>query len=340
MKIALDAMGGDHAPLNTVEGAVDAVCRHRGIEVVLVGDEPSIQMELSGKQYPESRIGIVHTSEIIAMDEPPSFAIRRKRDSSMRKAVELVRDGKADAVVTAGNSGAAMALAFFLLGASEGVDRPAIGTMMPSFKKPFMLLDVGANVDCSPGNLLQFALMGDAYCRLILGRPKPKVAILSIGEEASKGNELTKETFKLLKNSNINFTGNIEGKDLFAGEADVVVCDGFVGNIVLKTSEGLVDVMIKMLKREIADTTVGSLGYLLIKPAVRNFKKKTDYDEYGGAPLLGLNAPCFIGHGRSTAKAIRNAIKLADEFAEKRVHDAVSAEIKAFRFEEKAVVAG
>lgn len=340
MKVALDAMGGDHAPTVNIEAAVEVVKERSDIEVVLVGDEPSILKGLANKEYPETRISIKNASQVVAMDEPPAIAVRRKKDSSIKRAVELVKNKKADAVVTTGNSGAAMALALFLLGTSEGVVRPAIGTTMPTFKKPFLLIDAGANVDCSPENLFQFALMGDAYSKLMLGRKHPKVALLSIGEEAAKGNELTKEAFKLLESADINFTGNIEGKDIFSGSVDVVVCDGFVGNIVLKTSEGLAEVILKMLKREIAGVTTGRLGYFLMKPAIKNYRKRTDYAEYGGAPLLGINGTCIIGHGRSSAKAIRNAVKIAAEFSEKKVYDAISSEIKAFRPAEKTLVAG
>lgn len=340
MRIALDAMGGDHAPAVTVEGAVESVIKHPDVDVILTGNETSIAGELSRRKFPKGRIFISHASEVVAMDDSPSLAIRRKKDSSMRKAFELVKHKEADAVVTAGNSGAAMALAVYLLGTSEGVQRPAIATTMPSLKKPFVLLDAGANVDCSAENLLQFALMGDAYSRLMLGRDRPRVALLSIGEEAVKGNELTKETYKRLRKVTINFTGNIEGKDIFAGDADVVVCDGFVGNIVLKTSEGLVEAVIKMLRREISGLNPGKLGFLLLLPAMKSLRKKTDYDEYGGAPLLGLNGTCIISHGRSSAKAIRNAVKLAAEFSRKKVYDAISEEIKTYQISERAFAAG
>lgn len=340
MRIALDAMGGDYAPTVTVEGAVEIVQEYPDLEVVLVGDEPSIEKELVNKKYPASRIQIKHASQVITMDEPPMQAIRKKKDSSLKRAVELAKGGSVDAVVSAGNSGAAMALALLLLGASEGVERPAIAATMPTYKKPFVIIDAGANVDCSPENLFHFALMGCAYARLILGRPEPRVALLSIGEEANKGNELTKEAFKLLKRSALNFIGNIEGKDIFLGNADVVVCDGFVGNIFLKTSEGLAEIILKMLKREIADITVGRLGYLLMKPAVRNFKKKTDYAEYGGAPLLGINGTCIISHGRSTAKAMRNAVRIAAEYSKKKVYEAISREIKEGKLAEKTVFTG
>ena len=328
MRIALDAMGGDFAPAVTVEGAVETVNESEDIEIVLVGDEPSIKRELSGKRYPPTRLHIRHASQIVGMDEPAVAAMRKKKDSSIRRAIELVKNREADAVVSAGHSGVAMAMALYMLGVSEGVHRPAIATMMPTLKGPFVLIDAGANVDCDPENLLQFALMGDAYCRTMLNNPEPKIALLSIGEEDTKGNLLTKEAFKLLKAAAIRFIGNIEGKDIFTGRADVVVCDGFIGNIVLKTSEGLAEVILKMLKREIADIATGRIGYLLMKPALRNFRKKTDYDEYGGAPLLGINGTCIISHGRSSAKAIRNAVKAAAEFSCKKVYEIVTEEIK------------
>jgi glycerol-3-phosphate acyltransferase PlsX len=199
---------------------------------------------------------------------------------------------------------------------------------MPTLKSPFVLIDAGANLHCKPQNLLQFALMGSMYCRFILGREEPKVALISTGEEDTKGNELTKETFKLLKEADLNFIGNVDGKDIFTGEADVIVCDGFTGNVVLKTSEGLADALIRMLKREVGNLTTGRIGYLLLKPALRNFKKKTDYDEYGGAPLLGIQGTCIISHGRSTAKAIKNAIKVASDFAQKKVYEIISSAIE------------
>lgn len=327
MRIAVDAMGGDFAPAVTVEGAVETLSESEDIEITLVGDEPSIKKELSGKRYPPTRLRIKHASQVVGMDEPALAAIRKKKDSSIRKAAELVKGGEADAVVSAGHSGVAMATALLMLGASKGVERPAIATIMPTLKGPFVLLDAGANVDCTPENLLQFALMGDAYCKTMFATPEPKIALLSIGEEDTKGNLLTREAFKLLKDSGIRFIGNIEGKDIFSGNADVVVCDGFVGNIVLKTSEGLAEAIMKMLKREIADVTTGRIGYLLMKPALRNFRKKTDYAEYGGAPLLGINGTCIISHGRSSAKAIRNAIKLGADFSKKRVFEIITEEI-------------
>lgn len=321
-------MGGDHAPQVNIEGAVETVQESDDIEIILVGDETAIRKELKGKKHRTDRISIVHASQVVEMHESPTVAIRKKRDSSIRVGVNLVKAGKADAFVSAGHSGVVMGTSLLLLGMSKGVDRPAIATLMPTLKDTFILLDVGANVDCKPENLQQFALMGNIYCKLVLGREKPKVGLLSIGEEDVKGNELTKEAFKLIRQSSINFIGNIEGKDIFTGTADVVVCDGFTGNIALKISEGLAEVILKMLKREISNVTAGRIGYLMLKPAIRNFKKRTDYDEYGGAPLLGINGTSIISHGRSSAKAIRNALRVADNFARKRVYEAISEAIQ------------
>ena len=327
MRIALDAMGGDYAPSVNIEGAIEIVNDFEDTDIILVGDEPVISRELAGKKYSPKRISIKHASQSVTMDESTTIAIRKKRDSSIRRGIELVKHGDADAFVSAGHSGAVMATALLLLGTSDVVDRPAIAAIMPTLKAPFVLIDAGANLYCKPNNLLQFALMGNTYCEIILGRSNPKVALISTGEEDTKGNELTKETFKLLKEADINFIGNIDGKDIFTGDIDVIVCDGFIGNVILKTSEGLADAIIKMLKREIAGLATGRIGYLFMKPALRNFKKKTDYDEYGGAPLLGINGTCIISHGRSTAKAIRNAIRVASDFAEKKVYDSISAAI-------------
>jgi len=328
MNVVLDAMGGDHAPTVNIDGAVETVHESEDIHVTLVGDEATIRKELKGRKYNAGRISIVHASQVVEMHESPSSAIRKKRDSSIRVGLGLVKTGKADAFVSAGNSGAVMGASLLLLGRSKGVDRPAIATLMPNLKDKFLLLDVGASVDCTPENLHQFALMGNIYCQLILGRDKPKVGLLGIGEEDIKGNELTKEAFKLIEQSSLNFIGNIEGREIFSGKADVVVCDGFTGNIALKISEGLAETIIKMLKREISGITAGRLGYLMLRPAFRNFKKKTDYDEFGGAPLLGINGTSIISHGRSSSKAIKNALKVADEFSRKRVYEAISAAIQ------------
>ncbi|MFZ2197663.1 MAG: phosphate acyltransferase PlsX [Thermodesulfovibrionales bacterium] len=328
MRVVLDAMGGDHAPLVNVEGAVETVNECDDIDVILVGDEASIQKELRNKRYSPGRVSVVHASQVVEMHESPMVAIRKKKDSSIRVGIGLVKTGKADAFVSAGHSGVVMASSLMMLGTAKVVDRPAIATLMPTLRDPFIMLDVGATVDCNPQNLLQFALMGSTYCRLVLRRPDPKVALLSIGEEDIKGNEVTKEAFKLIKKSKLNFIGNIEGKDIFSGKADVVVCDGFIGNIALKISEGLAETILKMLKQEISSVSTGRVGYLLMKPAIRKFKKRTDYDEYGGAPLLGINGTSIISHGRSSSKAIKNALRVAADYAAKRVYEAITIDIE------------
>ncbi len=328
MRIALDAMGGDYAPEVNIEGAVETVNNSQDIQIILVGDELLLKQQLETKRYPQHRISIINASQTVKMEESPSFAIRKKRDSSIRVGIELVKRGEADGFVSAGHSGVIMGTALLVLGASPAVDRPAIAAIMPTLKAPFVLIDAGANLHCKPLNLLQFALMGSVYCKTILGRSDPRVVLISTGEEDTKGNLLTKETFKLLKEADINFAGNVDGKDIFTGDYDVIVCDGFTGNVILKTSEGLADALIRMIKIEVANLTAGRIGYLLMKPALRNFKKKTDYDEYGGAPLLGINGTCIISHGRSTAKAIKNAIRVASDFAKKKVYEVISSSIE------------
>lgn len=322
MKIALDAMGGDFAPDVTIAGAIEAVSEF-DVEVILVGDRERLSSTLKDKRYPPDRIFLYHASEVVEMHESAAAAIRKKKDSSIRKAIDLVKGGQADAAVSAGHSGVVMATSLFVLGKLPNIDRPAIATIMPSLTGHFLLIDAGANVDCKPENLIEFAYMGNAYCKAIFENTSPKIAILSIGEEDIKGNELTKEAFKLLKKTDLNFIGNIEGKDIFSGKADVIVCDGFIGNIVLKVSEGLAETILKMLRMEISNVATGKLGYMMIKPAIKNFKKRTDYSEYGGAPLLGINGTCIISHGRSSAKAIKNAIRVAAEMSQKRVHEII-----------------
>ncbi|MCS7164310.1 MAG: phosphate acyltransferase PlsX [Thermodesulfovibrio sp.] len=322
LRVAVDAMGGDFAPEVNILGAYEFV-KDFEVEVILVGDENKIKSFLPEKRETKGIISVVPAEDVIHMDENISSALRRK-NTSMRKAVELVKEGKADAVISAGHSGAMMALSFLLLGKLPNVERPAIATVMPCLKGYFILLDAGANVDCKPEHLVQFAFMGEAYHKALFNSQSPKIALLSIGEEGSKGNEVTKEAFKRLKSSKLNFIGNIEGKDIFFGQADVVVCDGFVGNIVLKVGEGLAEALIKMLKIEIADIITGRLGYMMIKPAIKSFRKKIDYSEYGGALLLGINGTSIICHGRSSAKAIKNAIKVAVEMAKKQIYTRIA----------------
>ena len=328
MRIALDAMGGDHAPAATVEGAVEACSQNSQLSVILVGNETAIASELKKHKYSASQLSVKHASQKVEMDDSPMSALRRKKDSSIRIATDLLKSDDADGMVSAGNSGVVMATALLVLGKLSGVERPAIATVMPSLKGHFILIDAGANVDCKPVHLFQFGLMGEAYSRYIFNIENPKVGMLSIGEEDAKGNELTKESFKLLKNAGLNFIGNVEGRHIFEGDADVVVCDGFVGNIALKIAEGFAETTAKMLKREIVEKTAGEIGSHFLKKALSNFQKKTDYSEYGGAPLLGLNKPCIISHGRSTSKAIKNAVILAGMLHSKGILQIISKECK------------
>jgi glycerol-3-phosphate acyltransferase PlsX len=325
--IALDAMGSDKAPEPEIRGAILA-CRQLPVRVHLVGPERTLrpllarQMRRAGVR--RLAIKIVQASEVIGMDEKAAQAVRAKRDSSMRVGLKLVREGKAAGFMTAGNTGAAMATAKMVLGTLPGVDRPALVAILPtSTGKPCLLLDVGANVDCKPANLEQFALMGELYARTILKIDRPRVGLLSIGEEEGKGNELTREAFPLLKELPMNFLGNVEGRDIYNGRADVVVCDGFVGNVALKTSEGLVRLVRDSLKESLTSTVTAQVGALLSRKAFDEFKKRLDYSEYGGAPLLGLRGVCIIGHGSSNDRAIMNAIRVAAEFAQTDVNGSI-----------------
>jgi phosphate acyltransferase len=320
--IAVDALGSDRSPKPEVEGAILAA-RHYDVKVLLVGKEDVIRAEMA--HHPSIRslpIEIVHASEVIGMQEKAAQAVRTKRDSSMRVGLRLVREGKAAGFVTAGNTGAAMATAKMVLGALPGVDRPALAAVFPTAAgTAAILLDVGANVDCKPQNLEQFAIMGEVYFRTIFaGRfptsARPRVGLLSIGEEESKGNELTRESFQLLKQLPINFVGNVEGRDLYNGNVDVIVCDGFVGNVALKISEGLVETVRGILKESLQATITRQVGFLLSRRAFEDFKKRLDYSEYGGAPLLGIKGVAIVGHGSSNANAIKNAIRVAAEFAD------------------------
>lgn len=312
MKIALDAMGGDRSPTVEVEGAILAAKEHN-VEIILVGDESLLNSEIKRYGGANLSISVFHASQRVEMHESPSFILRRKKDASIVVATNLVRDGKASAIVSAGHTGATMAAALFNLGTIQGVERPAIATILPTLQGMAIMLDVGANVDCKPKYLFQFAIMGHAYARRVLKKERPRVGLLSIGEEDTKGNILTRETFKQLKNSPLNFIGNVEGRDVYSGNADVVVCDGFIGNVALKISEGVAETIGKLLTREIESSFWGKLGYLLLKPVFKSFKRKVDYAEYGGAPLLGINGACIICHGRSSPRAIKNAIAMAIE---------------------------
>ena len=328
MKVVLDAMGGDHAPHVPVMGALQAA-KDYGINIILVGDESEIKKELSKYSFPAERIEVVHADESVSMDEQPSRALK-KRNSSIHIGTRLLKEGLADAFVSAGNTGAVMAISLFTLGRLEGVERPAISTILPNLKSKTFLLDVGANVDCKPIHLLQFAIMGEAYAKYVLKEENPKVGLLNIGEEERKGNELTKETYQLLKaakEKGLNFVGNAEGRDIYSGKFDVIVCDGFVGNVALKLSESLANILAKILKEEIESHFVSRIGAITLKPAIKSFKKRIDYAEWGGAPLLGVRAPVIISHGSSSAKAIKNAIKVASQFAESHLNEHIEENI-------------
>ncbi len=325
MKIAVDAMGGDFAPQSIVAGAVHAA-REFGVGIILVGIEQTVLNELG--KHPHARslpIEVRNATQVVDMLDSPATVFRRKKDSSIRVANDLVRNGEAVAVSSAGHTGAAMATSLFLLGPLEGIERPAIATLMPTIKGTCVVLDVGANVDCKPNNLLQFAVMGEVFAKYLLRNPNPRVGLLSIGEEETKGNELTKEAFKLLAETQLNFIGNVEGRDVMSGKADVVVCDGFIGNVVLKISEAVAETIGLMIRENIGENIIRKLGYLMMRPAFRALKRRIDYAEYGGAPLLGVNGISIISHGRSSEHAIKNAIRVARDFAlsevNKHIHE-------------------
>jgi glycerol-3-phosphate acyltransferase PlsX len=326
--IALDAMGSDRAPKPEIEGAIHAA-RHYNVRVLLVGPEATIRAELDRHRFSTHLpIEVVHASEYITMQDKAAQAVRAKRDSSMRVGLRLVREGRAGGFVTAGNTGAAMATAKMVLGALPGVDRPALAAVFPTAPgTPAILLDVGANVDCKPHNLEQFAVMGEVYFRAMFGkRPAtagPRVGLLSIGEEESKGNELTRESFRLLKQLPLNFVGNVEGRDLYNGQVDVIVADGFVGNVALKISEGVANLVRSALKESLKATITRQVGALLSRSAFTDFKKRLDHTEYGGAPLLGVKGVCIITHGSSNANAMKNAIRVAAELSQRGINDSI-----------------
>jgi glycerol-3-phosphate acyltransferase PlsX len=330
--IALDAMGSDRAPKPEIEGAIQAA-RHHGVRTLLVGNQAELQAELS--RYPAAAglpVEVVHASEVITMDDKAIQAVRAKRDSSIRVGLRLVREGRAVGFVTAGNTGAAMATAKMVLGGLPGVDRPALAAVFPTaVGTTAILLDVGANVDCKPDNLEQFAVMGEIYFRSMFGTRRPRVGLLSIGEEETKGNELTRESFQLLKQLPLNFIGNVEGRDIYSGKVDVIVADGFVGNVALKTSEGVANLVRATLKETLKATITRQVGYLLSRSAFADFKKRLDHTEYGGAPLLGVKGVCFITHGSSNMNAIKNALRVAAEFAERKINDKIEKEVAGLR---------
>lgn len=326
MKIALDAMGGDRGSDMAVRGALAAVQHRRDLQVILIGPQEVLEKQLAEHGCVEEvcdRISVHHASEVITMDDSPVEAVRKKKEASIMVGFELVKVGQADAVVSAGNSGATMAAAVKKLGRLPGIARPGIASFFPTLKKPVMLMDIGANVDCRAQHLYQFAVMAASCSRLLLNFDHPRIGLLSIGAETGKGNALVKETYELLKQSPLNFIGNVEGRDVYKGDVDVIVCDGFVGNISLKISEGLAEAAMQMIKKEIMKTWRAKLGYLLMRQAFAGFKKQVDYAEYGGAPLLGINGTGIICHGASNAVAIRNAIDVAANMVRNKVNEAI-----------------
>jgi glycerol-3-phosphate acyltransferase PlsX len=326
--IAVDAMGSDRAPKPEIEGALHAA-RQYSVKVLLVGPEEQLKRELAAHPAAHNvAVEVVNATEVISMRDKAGHAVRAKKDSSMHVGLKLVRDKVADGFVTAGNTGAAMGVAKLVLRALPGVDRPALAAVFPtSAGKPAILVDVGANVDCKPQNLAQFAVMGEIYCRAIFGVRKPTVGLLSIGEEEMKGNDLTRQTYALIKDLPLNFLGNVEGRDLYNGRVDVIVCDGFVGNVALKISEGLSAAVRFLLKESLKSTITSQVGALLSRKAFVDFQKRIDDSEYGGAPLLGLKGVAIVGHGSSNANAVKNAIRVAKQFAESGVNERLEREL-------------
>lgn len=339
MPIAVDAMGGDFAPQAAVEGALRAA-RDDGSPILLVGDRARVEAELRKHGGADRRIEVVHAEEVVGMDEPAITPIRKKRRSSLRLCAELVQEGRAHAMVSAGNTGAAMIAAKMVIGTVSGVDRPALAAVLPNARGRTVVLDVGANVASKPIHLREFAVMGHFYAQEVIGTPSPRIGLMSIGEEEGKGTDLTREVFKVLQTTGLNFVGNVEGGDVFNGSVDVIVCDGFVGNVLLKSAEALAELMLRMLRDEIAASPRGKLGYTLAKPAFDRFRERTDYSEYGAAPLLGLNGGCFIGHGRSNARAIQNAIRRAVEFSNARLDSKIRDKIAELHSQEERLLGG
>ncbi len=328
MKIAVDAMGGDFGPAVVVEGAV-AACREFGLSSVLVGDRAAVEREILRLKAQDLPLSVRHATQVVGMAESPSQALRRKRDSSLRVAAELVKEGECSALISAGNTGAAMAIGMFVLGVLPGVDRPAIAAAMPSLSGYTILIDAGANVDPKPRHLFQWAVMGHVYSRDIIGKDNPRVGLLSVGEEEGKGNELTKEAFEELRGSSLNFIGNVEGRDIFNGRCDVVVTDGFTGNVCLKVAESLAEMLTAMIREELGRDVLSIAGAALSKRAFARIKKRVDYTEMGGAPLLGINGASIICHGASPVKAIKNAVRVAADWVRNDVNEHIKTALEA-----------
>jgi glycerol-3-phosphate acyltransferase PlsX len=325
--IAVDAMGGDFAPRHVVDGAL-AAARHFDLGVMLVGPAETVEAELARHgDVDRGRVRVVHAPDVVTMKDAPAATLRRKPGASIAVAANLVASGEAAALFSAGHTGATVVAAYGVFGMLPGVDRPALAVTIPTRRHRAILLDVGATVECRPQHLLQFAVMGSMYARVTLGLASPRVGLLSIGEEETKGNELTREAHRLLKASSLGFIGNIEARDVYSGEADVIVCDGFTGNVALKISEGLVDTVEALLSEELSSTFTLRVGSLLTRRALRHFRRRVDYSEYGGAPLLGVAGVAIVGHGRSSALAVRNAVAMAHRFAADRFIDRVERDI-------------
>ena len=335
MRIAVDAMGGDYAPEAIVEGAVQAAEEY-GFTIILVGQEDRVRQELAKYKTDHLSIEVRHAPDIVEMHDLPSVALRRKKESSLHKAIYMTKNGEADAAVSAGNTGAGMAIAKVACRMLEGVERPALATVIPNVNGYMVLIDVGANVDCKPMHLLQFAVMGHVYAQSVVGIENPRIGLLSVGEEDSKGNTLTKEVFEPLSQSKLNFIGNAEGRDVFNGRMDVIVCDGFIGNVVLKVSESLAKTMGLFMKDAFSKNWRTKLGYLLVKPGIEEMKTRMDYEEYGGAPLLGINGVVIISHGSSKARATKNAIRVAAESVSHHINDQIVEIMNASGFDLKS----
>lgn len=329
MKIVMDAMGSDRAPVVEIEGAVQAV-EEFGYDLILVGDEVRIKEELAKYGEVSSKISVMHAPEKIEMHEPAAISVRRKRRSSIVVGLELLKRDEADAFLSAGNTGAVVCAATLFLRLLPGIERPGIAIVIPTLAGTSVIIDVGANIDPKPIHVLQYGIMADAYSRYILHKSDPKVGLLNVGEEESKGTEFIKEAHTLLSESKLNFIGNVEGRDIYAGSADIVLCDGFVGNVILKVSESIVDTIVRLLKKEIRANIIATLGAALASSAFNELKKKMDYSEYGGAPLLGVDGRCIICHGSSSPKAIKNAIKVAAEFKTQDVNKHIVEELESY----------
>lgn len=335
MKIVIDAMGGDNAPRSTVEGAVLAL-KNFPVEIVLTGDKEKIERALESYEYDKSRLEIIHTTQKIENEDKPVKAIRSKKDSSMVVGLNLVKEKKADGIVSAGNTGALLAGGLFVLGRLKGIDRPALSSYLPTREGVSILIDAGANADCKPQNILEFGMMGSAYAQGVLKLQNPKVGIVNIGSEEGKGNELTKKAYELLKENtiDINFVGNVEARDIPSGDVDVIVCDGFTGNVVLKLTEGVAMTMFSMLKSAFTKNTVTKLGALLSKGGLMDMKKRLDYKEYGGAPFMGVDGCLIKAHGSSDSKAIMNAVRQAIAFNEGNVLENIKSSLRKIREDE------